>query len=301
MPARTSGVRENLHRSERPSPQECSRAVEFGGHWTIEKLNVLERYLNAYTTVLKKTPFGLIYIDAFAGSGTIHLGTPDPQFWKVVKGSASLAVEVRDRRFDHLVFVEKDAERCKSLEVLKRHNARRRIEIVQAEANGYLQDLELDRTAWRGVLFVDPFATQVEWATIDRIASLEALDMWLLFPLSAIARMLPTSKRPEEIDPAWASRLSRIYGDENWRDLYKANPQQQLFGDPNEERAPGVNGLLEIYKDNLKRLFGNRLLGTSRTLYTANNTPLFELMFCVGSPSGIGPATKIAKHILDHF
>lgn len=148
---------------------------------------------------------------------------------------------------------------------------------------------------------MDPFATQVEWATVQTISSFGALDMWLLFPLSAIARMLPTSKKPEDIDSAWANRLTRIYGDESWRCLYQESRQQSLFGPLQEERPLGVDGLLEIYKRNLQLAFGARLLEESVTLKTASNSPLFELIFCVGSPSGIGPAKNIASHILKHI
>lgn len=47
--------------------------MQFGGAWTEEKLGILERYLDAYTTALKSTPFKLVYIDAFAGTGLIDL------------------------------------------------------------------------------------------------------------------------------------------------------------------------------------------------------------------------------------
>ena len=275
--------------------------MEFGGDWTVKKLEVIENYLDAYTTALKKQRFRLVYIDAFAGDGTVTLETPDSEFRRVVDGSARLALEVNDKQFDRLVFVEQDGERCKELRKLRDHYPTRRVEIAQADANTFLQDLELDRYAWRGVLFLDPFATQVEWATVQRIASLEALDTWLLFPLSAIARMLPKSRIPDDIDPAWANRLTRIYGDASWRDLYRENPQQELFGAPQEERTTGVDGLLEIYKKNLKHAFGARLLEKSVTLKAATNSPLFELIFCVGNPNGIGPAMPIAKHILEHI
>ena len=42
--------------------------MRFGGRWTETKLEILEAYLNAYTTALKHKPFKLIYIDAFAGT-----------------------------------------------------------------------------------------------------------------------------------------------------------------------------------------------------------------------------------------
>ena len=39
------------------------QATQFGGEWTVHKLNILECYLDAYTTALKKQPFDLVYID----------------------------------------------------------------------------------------------------------------------------------------------------------------------------------------------------------------------------------------------
>lgn len=42
----------------------------FGGDWTGKKLDILRKYLQAYTIALKKqTYFKKIYIDAFAGTG----------------------------------------------------------------------------------------------------------------------------------------------------------------------------------------------------------------------------------------
>ncbi len=64
-----------------------------GGAWTIEKLEVIKNYLDAYTTALKRQRFSLIYIDAFAGDGTVTLETPDREFRRVVDGSARLALE----------------------------------------------------------------------------------------------------------------------------------------------------------------------------------------------------------------
>ena len=152
---------------------------------------------------------------------------------------------------------------------------------------------------WRGVLFLDPFATQVEWSTIDRIAGFNALDIWLLFPTSAIQRILPRSKTPEDVDLGWARKLDRVYGNHSWRDLYRESRQQSLFEGTQYERASGVDGLLAIYKKNLKDLFGERLLDRSRTLKTSNGSPLFEFLFCVGNTRGIDPAKPIADHILN--
>jgi hypothetical protein len=42
---------------------------QFGGPWTVEKLDALRAYLIGYAQALKNQPFRRHYIDAFAGTG----------------------------------------------------------------------------------------------------------------------------------------------------------------------------------------------------------------------------------------
>ena len=274
--------------------------MQFGGAWTEEKLGILERYLDAYTTALKSKPFELVYIDAFAGTGQIDL-QQDRDADGFRRGSTVRAIQIRDKPFDELIFIEKDPARCADLEKLRDDYPNRRIEVQNSEANAFLRDLRKDWGAWRGVLFLDPFATEVEWSTIKAIADFRALDTWILFPVSAIVRMLPRSRKPDDISPGWVSRLTGVFGDQSWRELYAQSLQRNFFGDSRSERESGVDGLVSIYKKNLERLFGQRFLSTSRRLKTSTGSPLFEFMFCVGNPRGIGPATRIAGHILRHM
>ena len=67
------------------SPQTSS----YGGQWTFEKLDILESYLDAYTTVLKNKPFKLIYIDAFAGTGYINPVKDNRDVKNFIAGSAA--------------------------------------------------------------------------------------------------------------------------------------------------------------------------------------------------------------------
>ena len=280
-----------------------NRFTPFGGAWTLKKLDILERYLDAYTTALKAQPFKLMYIDAFAGTGRIALssGEDDNEIRDFVGGSVERAVKIADKPFDRLIFVEEEPARCVKLKEVRAANPRRNISIENSDANEFLSNLHEDWRRWRGVLFLDPFATEVEWPTIQKIAGFNALDTWILFPVSAIARMLPRSKQPDGISVQWVKRLERVFGDESWRELYRESPQQALFGDTNQERVPGVDGLLKVYKNKLGELFGDRFLTQSRTLKNSKNSPLFEFLFCVGHPKGSKPAKNIAKHILEHL
>ena len=91
--------------------------MDFGGPWTQQKLEILERYLDAYTTALKNQPFRLAYIDAFAGGGLIR--SQDPEVVGFLRGSTTRAIEISDRPFDELIFVEKDTARAAELERLR--------------------------------------------------------------------------------------------------------------------------------------------------------------------------------------
>ena len=277
-------------------------APAFGGRWTEEKLTILERYLDAYTTALRDKPFSLSYIDAFAGTGRVELSADDQRdIRRFVSGSAERAINIKDKSFDKLIFVEQDPDRCVELTKLQEGDRDRDIVIENSDANEFLTTLSGDWRGRRGVLFLDPYATQVEWSTLERIATFQALDTWILFPVGAISRMLPRLRHPEEVDEKWALRLNIIYGDESWRALYQARRQPDMFLADAQEREPGIDGLLSIYKSKLAAVFGDRFLHKSRTFSNSKNSPLFEFLFCVGNDRGIEPAKRIAQHILEHL
>ena len=156
-----------------------NNGLAFGGPWTIEKLNILEKYLDAYTTALKNKSFNLIYIDAFAGEGRINLREDNNDeaidARRFTMGSVERALKIDNKPFDKLIFVEKDPDMCSRLEVLQT-NSCRNIEIENREANEFLSNLDVDWRRWRGVLFLDPFGATVEWSTIEKIARINALD-----------------------------------------------------------------------------------------------------------------------------
>lgn len=270
----------------------------FGGSWTKAKLDVLEGYLDAYTTALKNQPFRLWYIDAFAGTGAVQLKRPDDGAREFLSGSARRALEVQDPPFHQLIFIDEDPGRFDQLGQLEAEFPHRNIRIQNAEANSYLQELRPPGNT-RGVLFLDPFATEVAMSTLRHIASLKQFDTWILFPVSAIARLLPRSRKPDDISPAWVERLNRVYGDETWRNLYRPEPQQHLWESAGSVREPGIAGLTSIYRERLFEVFGKRLLADKAALKNSRGSVLFELMFCVGHPSGIRPAKRIAAHLLN--
>src|SRR5439155_16346305 len=118
------------------------------------------------------------------------------------------------------------------LEKLRDEFEDRRDDIIieKAEANAYLQDLCLNRS-WshhRAVLFLDPFGMQVSWQTIEAIAHTQAIDTWILFPVSAVNRLL---KRDGQIPEKWRHRLDTMFGEPGWFDVFFPEDRSGLFGD----------------------------------------------------------------------
>ena len=76
------------------------------------------------------------------------------------------------------------------------------------------------------MLFLDSYATQVNWASLENVAQTKSLDVWYLFPFSALERMLPKNGKYDK----WEDCIDRLLGDAGWRkEFYKKDPQMTLF------------------------------------------------------------------------
>ncbi len=276
----------------------------FGGPWTQDKLHILSLYLNAYTTALKNQPFRLIYLDAFAGEGSWHPGsayTSDyDDFRELYKGSPRIALEIRDRPFDKFIFVEKDPQRFESLGKLGLEFPSRDIEVLNEDAKVALPVFcENLKENDRAVVFLDPFATEVSWPMVERLARTQKVDCWILFPLSAIARMMPKKNEPSA---ELADRLDRIFGGrEHWQNLYSTPSQLSFFEEERGQERPGDSDqIAQQYRKRLASVFA-QVAPSGRELRNSKNSPMFHLIFAASNPKGAPIAVRIAKHIIDNW
>jgi len=286
-------------------------AHSFGGNWTLTKLEILRRYLEAYTLVFKNQSFKTAYIDAFAGTGyralkqaeTEGLLFPDlaedaPQ--ELLHGSARMALEINPR-FDRYIFIEKDSDRCKQLRNLQEEFPDRadHIAIRQGDANEEIQSLcRKDWKKHRAVLFLDPYGMAVEWTTIEKVATTHAIDLWLLFPLGiGVNRLLP---RSGQIPEGWRTRLNLFLGTEDWYEsFYKVETATNLFGVEETKVAKAkVDTIAKYCVDRLKSVFPG-VAPKPKILMNSANCPLYLFCFAVGSQNT--QARKIALRIANHI
>lgn len=278
---------------------------KFGGNWTEEKLDIFTRYLNAYLCALRDQKFKKIYIDAFAGTGEIETSGGE----QYLDGSAKRALAA-DKQFDWYFFIENDKEKAAELQNMinvEFPHLARSVTIYCGDANEKLTQI-IDVINWRnsrGLLFLDPYATEVNWTTLENVAKTESIDVWYLFPFSALNRMLPKNGQYE----AWENCINRLLGDSGWRnEFYKEDPQMSLFDSfPDIGISDcGARKVKDASPEHIKSYIISRLetifpcVSKKPRIFTnSRNSPLFLLCFAISNKRV--KAQKLALRIADHI
>ena len=244
----------------------------------------------------------------FAGEGSWRPGsaysTDYDDFRELHKGSPRIALGITNKPFDRLIFIEKDPQRFELLRKLQEEFPGRDIDVLNEDAEkalpAFCQSLDVDE---RAVVFLDPFATEVSWAMVEGMAKTQKIDCWILFPLSAIARMMPRKNEPSA---ELSNQLDRIFGGrEHWQDFYSSSPQPrlplQLFEDELEQiRSSDSSQIAQRYRDRLESTF-EKVAPSGREFKNSKNSPIFQLFFAASNPNGAKIAVNIAKSIIDNW
>lgn len=279
---------------------------KFGGNWTEEKLNIFTSYLDAYLIALQNQKFKKIYIDAFAGTGEIETRDGD----QYLIGSAKRAL-MSDKKFDQYYFIEADPQKATELQEMintEFPQMRRVTKVYCGDANEKLAQIikEVDWRFNRALLFLDPYATQVNWTTLENVAQTKSIDVWYLFPFSALERMLPKNGKYQQ----WEDCIDRLLGDSGWRDeFYKKDPQLSLFDmfQDDEDVTSEERLIKDANPEHIKEYILSRLETIfpcvskhPRIFRNSRQSPMFLFCFAISndSTSAQGLALRIANHIL---
>ena len=282
----------------------------FGGDWTEQKLECVSAYLHEYTKIMNKQAFKFDYIDAFAGTGYREIMLdedinetmfPELDTQEVVnfrQGSARNALETQPP-FNKYIFIEEDKENFSELEKLTEEFSEHNIECIRTDANEYFRDV--CKESWkmrRALVFLDPFGMQVEWNTIELIAKTEAIDLWILFPIGTVNRLL---KRNGDIRLSIRNKLNKCFGDDDWFQLFYQLSQQIPLFDEEEEWEKIGDIFIEIEQYFIDRLNGTfaGVANNPLSLRNSKNVPLYLLCFAAANSKGAPIAVRIAQHILN--
>lgn len=280
------------------------------GPWAKDKLNALARYLDFYTKVLKNQRWQTIYIDAYAGGGRAIIRAEersqnvetnlfgealpiDPDEHELIDGSPRVALTVTNI-FDQYIFIDPDAHRITELKALKAEFGNsRKITVLPLTATEGIEQVTgqpIHQKTHRGVAFLDPFGANLDWTSIQKLASTGLFEVVINFPLNmAIQRMLPNSG---EVPAGWAARLDRYFGSHAWfQEVYQKKPDG-LFADTGYEKRPDYSErLLNLYRSSLKSAFGH--VSVPRLIRNTRGAPLYYLLWAGPNKKGLQGADYI--------
>lgn len=271
-------------------------ANRFGGRWTIDKLDVLQRYLDFYTRALAtqpsaERPFKLVYIDAFAGTGRCAIKRPGGT--DVIPGSAKIALD-NPQPFSAYHFIERKPKHFAELQALVgTHPLASRAQLHKGSADESMGQIlnAYDWRSHRGVLFLDPFGLQCSWPMLQRIQQTRALDVFFLLSVSGLFRN--ASIDAAAVDPGKREAISRVLGTEDWMTAWYKREQYDIWGGSSITRDPGWSEIVQFATDRLKLLFPEVL--APRLLRSGDGPPLFALYLAVSNPAA--PARRLAARV----
>lgn len=304
----------------------CEPLQKWGGDWTIEKLDALEKYVRAYLAIMKKyaPKYGwqLFYFDAFAGSGTTGKETQQPSIsasssifldeladtdWagmekeETYKGAAERVVglDIDGFGFDYYYFVDKDKKSLTKLETMLKGRfplRSRKMVFKTGDANKKVLELvEYAKTYPKcsALVLLDPFGMQLDWSTIEALQTIKHLDLWILVPSGVIINRL--LKRDGEI--MYPENLTRFFGmseNELKAYFYERQVEQTLFGEDVriKKARNAIERIAQLYVDRLKTLF-ECVTEKPLVLRNSTNCPIFHFVFASHNKTGLKIASQI--------
>lgn len=305
-----------------PSLWDCSGLTSYTsdgsvGPWAREKLSCLEKYLAAYTTILRKQDWcdRYFYFDAFAGAGTAPLRTTrttlndisrnglladlvdeihsDKDVVEYVKGSPHVSMGI-NHPFTEYYFVEQEPAKAAQLRIdLEREYAHPKVEVIEGDANEAIYRILINGSFnWqrtRGVVFLDPFGLHVPWKTLEDLAACGAVEVIINLPIGmAIQRLLPSSGNFSQSD---IERLNRYFGSPDWFDVAYER-KNDMFGESLAKHVDAGHRLANWYRGRLKHAFGQA--SRARLIRNHRGGHLYYLIWAGRNETG----RKIASDIL---
>jgi three-Cys-motif partner protein len=261
------------------------------GAWSEIKLEIIQKYARAYTTILSKKGLHFAYIDAFAGAG-VNISRATGEF---VLGSPLNALLV-EPHFHHHYFIDLDSQKTSYLRKIV--GDRSDVTIEEGDCNVFLEEKVFPKVKykdfWRALCILDPYGLHLNWNVIQTAAKMESIEIFLNFPLMDMNRNA-LWRNPQGVEKSQLERMSAFYGDDSWtRVIYRTNGN--LFGWM--EKVEDANRVIvRAFRDRLKTVAGFQYVPEPLPMRNSSGATLYYLFFASHQPV----AQKIVADIFDKY
>ncbi len=272
------------------------------GRWSEEKLDLLAKYLKAYSVIMNNQKAiwlrDYYYIDAFSGS--VKPRAKDEE--RYIDGSPIRALQT-EPKFDGYWFIDVNPQRIKRVEKLREDFPNQTIEAYRGDCNDVLCNEIIPKIPYsskkRAFVFLDPYGLQVDWNTVQELASTKTCDIFVNFSIMGVTRRLPRDQNP---DPEFVKQIDQVMGNTEWiNQIYRKSPvtQLDLFDSAAESSLSrekiNAEWLASLYTEQLRSLFPH----VSRPVLMRNSTNSVLYALCLASHKPT--AIKITNDIFDRY
>ena len=258
-------------------PEDDGLPIRIFGPWTSEKLDYLRRYITIFETSMHGKPWRQRnYIDLYAGSGKYRA----TENGNVYLGSALVALTT-ERPFTNYYFFDSSAGNIDALKA-RTKELPYHIEYGVGNANQISQQVvsqiqEIDNQKLPGkwsslnLAFLDPDGLELEWSTVQRLASLYTMDLIIYYSqygLNINFKNCYQAKDETDID--------RFFGTDEWRKIYERWKSKVSISGIHRE-------LIDLYKGKLSALgytdIHDQEAGCEPIMRNTKQAPLYRLIF----------------------
>lgn len=254
------------------------------GEWTRHKLAMLAYYLPKFAELCQK-PGGWYYLDGFAGNG-VNVTSEFPR----AKGSALIGTTQTPAPLRAVLIEENQSDadalrqRCELFDFAS---------VIQGDCNEVI-DAALNQFPNRRLpafCLLDPEGLELDWATVETCSRRRVPDnpypYELLIYFSTPGAARAAGVRSEQLADRNANRLTRLFGDDSWRDI--ASLQQRGAFEPGEAGAH----YLALYKTKIASLGYSFVM--ERAAIRFQGGLVYHLIFATNNAAGANIMTDAIR------
>jgi three-Cys-motif partner protein len=253
------------------------------GSWALEKLDYLQRYINAFVISMHDKPWrAMHYIDLFAGPGKCRVRDSDETYL----GSPIIALKA-PHSFTRYYFVDLEPDNISALrERCSVSPFADRVRYLVGDSNQVVHevaasistiDQEFIPRQWSSLnlAFLDPAGIDLYWETVEILAQINRMDLVIHYPQMGLSRFMPKAfDSPEE------NKVDLFFGGREWRKIYRKW----------RTRTGLHRKLIDYYKEKLHRLGYEEVLRGDEPeplmRSEKRKAPLYRLIFASKHPLG---------------
>jgi len=264
LEATNSKFSEEIRTIKNICPEVCNEFSET----TPLKLIFLNYSLDMYTTIIKKHFTNVFYVDLFAGSGINKMKNSKDD----LVGSPFIAFLNHKDKYTKFFFCENDSKLFDALEKRTIALSPKNVEFFDKDCNTELDSIIKQISGFNNkhaFFFIDPYSMEFNWKSMEKVLNLHS-DIVFTFMSSQIARAYSAAMAK----PSYSTKaLDGFFGDKSWKSVR------------------GAKNLVEIYKNNIKKI------RPGAVMESVNIDNYYDLIFITNKTKGDNPWMDVIRTV----